>query len=200
LQFHTSDLAFSIAPRLNAAGRLDDMTLGIQCLLSENYEDARFIASSLEALNLKRRSIESEMKDGASIQLHDVNCEAKFTIALYDSTWHQGVIGIIASRIKDKYHRPVIVFAKSDEGILKGSGRSIQSLHLRDALDLISKKDPNILLTFGGHAMAAGLTIKEVDFDRFVYLFEETVQGLITTDDLEFTVEVDDELNFSEVT
>ena len=200
LQFHTSDLAFSIAPRLNAAGRLDDMTLGIQCLLSENYEDARFIASSLEALNLKRRSIESEMKDGASIQLHDVNCEAKFTIALYDSTWHQGVIGIIASRIKDKYHRPVIVFAKSDEGILKGSGRSIQSLHLRDALDLISKKDPNILITFGGHAMAAGLTIKEVDFDRFVYLFEETVQGLITTDDLEFTVEVDDELNFSEVT
>lgn len=122
------------------------MTLGIQCLLSENYEDARFIASSLEALNLKRRSIESEMKDGASIQLHDVNCDAQFSIALYDPTWHQGVIGIIASRIKDKYHRPAIVFAKSDEGILKGSGRSIQSLHLRDALDLISKKTPVFLL------------------------------------------------------
>ena len=99
------------------------------------------------------------MKDGASIQLHDLNCEAQFSIALYDSTWHQGVIGIIASRIKDKYHRPVIVFAKSEEGILKGSGRSIQSLHLRDALDLISKKDPSILITFGGHAMAAGLTL-----------------------------------------
>jgi len=199
-QFHTSDLAFSIAPRLNAAGRLDDMTLGIQCLLSESYEDARLIASSLEALNLKRRSIESEMKDGASIQLHDLNCETQFSIALYDSSWHQGVIGIIASRIKDKYHRPVIVFAKSEEGILKGSGRSIQSLHLRDALDLVSKKDPNILITFGGHAMAAGLTIKEVDFDRFVYLFEETVQTLITSDDLELTIEVDDALNFSEIT
>ena len=199
-QFHTSDLAFSIAPRLNAAGRLDDMTLGIQCLLSESYEDARFIASSLEALNLKRRSIESEMKDGASIQLHEVNCEAQFSIALYDSAWHQGVIGIIASRIKDKYHRPVIVFAKSDEGILKGSGRSIQSLHLRDALDLVSKKDPNILITFGGHAMAAGLTIKEDDFDRFVHLFEETVKSLITSEDLELTIEVDDALNFSEVT
>ncbi|MFZ9495928.1 MAG: single-stranded-DNA-specific exonuclease RecJ [Candidatus Methylopumilus sp.] len=199
-QFHTSDLAFSIAPRLNAAGRLDDMTLGIQCLLSESYEDARFIASSLETLNLKRRSIESEMKDGASIQLDDVNCEAQFSIALYDPTWHQGVIGIIASRIKDKYHRPVIVFAKSDEGILKGSGRSIQSLHLRDALDLVSKKDPNILMTFGGHAMAAGLTIKEADFDRFVQLFEETVKGLISLDDLKLTIEVDDALNFSEVT
>ncbi|MSQ80455.1 MAG: single-stranded-DNA-specific exonuclease RecJ [Candidatus Methylopumilus sp.] len=199
-QFQTSDLAFSIAPRLNAAGRLDDMALGIQCLLSDNYDEARFIASSLEMLNLKRRSIESEMKDGASIQLHDINCEAQFSIALYYPTWHQGVIGIIASRIKDKYHRPVIIFAKSDEGILKGSGRSIQSLHLRDVLDLISKKEPNILITFGGHAMAAGLSIKEKDFDLFVRLFEETVQGLITSNDLELTIEVDDALNFSEVT
>ncbi len=197
---NAQDLGFSVGPRLNAAGRLDDMTLGIQCLLAKTDIDATKIAQQLQDLNMQRRSIEADMQEGASLSLDNIDVANQFSISMYQADWHQGVIGILASRIKERYHRPVIVFADAGDGLLKGSGRSIAGLHLRDALDLLSKHQPELILKFGGHAMAAGLTIKQLDFELFNQSFETVVKSLITETDLESVLEVDGSLNPSDMT
>lgn len=194
------DLGFYVGPRLNAAGRLDDMTLGIQCLLAESDLEATTIAQRLQDLNVQRRSIEADMQDGANQSLDDIDVANQFAISIYQADWHQGVIGILASRIKERYHRPVIAFASAGDGLLKGSGRSIASLHLRDALDLLSKHNPDLILKFGGHAMAAGLIINQADFELFNQSFETVVKSLITEADLESVLEVDGSLNKTEMT
>lgn len=197
---NAQDLGFYVGPRLNAAGRLDDMTLGIQCLLAETEISATAIAQKLQDLNVQRRSIEADMQDSANISLEDINVSDQFSISMYQADWHQGVIGILASRIKERYHRPVIAFADAGNGLLKGSGRSIAGLHLRDALDLLSKHQPDLILKFGGHAMAAGLTIKQLDFEQFNQSFEVVVKSLITEADLESILEVDGSLNGTDMT
>ena len=194
------DLGFYVGPRLNAAGRLDDMTLGIQCLLACSEVEATVIAQQLHTLNLQRRSIEADMQDSANISLDDVQVENQYSISMYQPDWHQGVIGILASRIKERHHRPVIAFADAGDGLIKGSGRSISGLHLRDALDLLSKHQPNLILKFGGHAMAAGLTIRSDDFELFKHGFEAVVRSLITEADLESVLEVDGNLSAEDMT
>lgn len=193
------DLGFSVGPRLNAAGRLDDMSLGIACLLTDDEAEAQRMAQQLHELNHARRSIEAEMRDAAEIVLEEIDCAERYSLSLYHPEWHQGVIGILASRIKERHHRPVIAFARGDEGLLKGSGRSINGLHLRDALDLLSKRQPDLILKFGGHAMAAGLTIREQDFERFNLEFEAVVASLLTEADLEAIVEVDGQLDVLDI-
>lgn len=196
---NAQDLGFSVGPRLNAAGRLDDMTLGIQCLLAESAIEATKIAQQLHDLNLQRRGIEADMQDSANISLDEIDVEKKFSISMYQPDWHQGVIGILASRIKERYHRPVIAFADAGDDLVKGSGRSIAGLHLRDALDLLSKHQPDLIIKFGGHCMAAGLTIKQADFERFNQSFEAVVRSLITESDLESVLEVDGSLQSDEI-
>lgn len=188
------DLAFMLGPRLNAAGRLEDMSLGIACLLTDDDTAAFAIAQRLHALNAERRSIESTMQETALASLDAIQTTGSYSLALFDADWHQGVIGIIASRLKDKFHRPVLCFARGADGEIKGSGRSIGALHLRDALDIVSKRAPGLILKFGGHAAAAGLSIHEADFARFCALFEETVQGLLSPADLSKIIETDGEL------
>ena len=161
------DLGFIVGPRLNAAGRLADMSLGIEALITDDEGRALSIAQQLDALNRERKDIESGMQDQALIHLETLYTGDGAGVALFDPEWHQGVIGILASRIKDKLHRPVFAFAPGENGEIKGSGRSIPGLHLRDALDLISKRSPGLLLRFGGHAMAAGATMMEANFPRF---------------------------------
>lgn len=194
------DLGFYVGPRLNAAGRLDDMTLGIQCLLAETESQAVQIAQQLHDLNVQRRSIEADMQDSANISLEEIQIAHQYSISLYQPDWHQGVIGILASRIKERHHRPVIAFADAGDGLLKGSGRSIAGLHLRDALDLLSKHQPDLIVKFGGHAMAAGLTIKLEDFNLFKLSFEIVVKSLITEADLESLLEVDGNLSVNDMT
>jgi single-stranded-DNA-specific exonuclease len=190
----TYDLGFVVGPRLNAAGRLDDMALGIECLLADNEEQAYAIAQQLDTLNRERREIEADMQEQALAALEQVEASENHTLSLYDPDWHQGVIGILASRLKDKYHRPVIAFARSNNGELKGSGRSIRGLHLRDALDRVAKRKPHLLQKFGGHAFAAGLTIQECHFEEFTATFEEIAQSLLTPADLERIIESDGSL------
>lgn len=188
---NAQDMGFYVGPRLNAAGRMDDMTLGIKCLLTESEIEAAQMAQQLQDLNLQRRGIEADMQDGANISLDDIDVANRFSISIYQPEWHQGVIGILASRIKEKHHRPVIAFADAGDGLVKGSGRSINGLHLRDALDLLSKHQPDLIVKFGGHAMAAGLTIRQADVERFSHSFEAVVKSLITEADLEAVLEVD---------
>ncbi|MCB5189171.1 single-stranded-DNA-specific exonuclease RecJ [Methylobacillus arboreus] len=193
------DLGFSIGPRLNAAGRLDDMTLGIACLLEQDPGVARALAQQLHELNQERRNIEAGMQDGAMIVLDEIDAVGRYSLSLFQADWHQGVIGILASRIKERFHRPVIAFAPANDGEIKGSGRSIPGLHLRDALDLLSKREPGLLLKFGGHAMAAGLSIREQDFARFNIAFEAVVASLLTPEQLEAVIEVDGSLPAEDV-
>jgi single-stranded-DNA-specific exonuclease len=187
----SQDLGFTVGPRLNAAGRLDDMSLGIACLLTDNTAEAMRIAAQLDALNRERRSIEADMQDNALAALEQIDPSDNFSLALFDETWHQGVIGILASRLKDKFHRPVIAFARSSDGELKGSGRSIAGLHLRDALDLVSKRHPALIKKFGGHAAAAGLSIAESDFADFAAAFEQISSELLDANDLAQRIETD---------
>lgn len=187
----TYDLGFMLGPRLNAAGRLNDMSLGIECLISDDEARAMEIGRQLDALNRERREIEAEMKETAFATLDEMDVTDNFSLSLYQPEWHQGVIGILASRVKDKFHRPAIAFAQGNNGELKGSGRSIPSLHLRDALDLVSKRHPDLLLKFGGHAMAAGVTIREQDFVHFSDAFETTARQLLSPADLERQIETD---------
>jgi len=189
-QVGAQDLGFYVGPRLNAAGRLDDMRLGIQCLLASEAEALK-IAQSLHDLNTERRSIESSMQDEALASLNSISVGDQYSISLFESSWHQGVIGILASRIKEQYYRPVIAFAEGDDGLLKGSGRSIAGLHLRDALDMVTKRHPNLMVTFGGHAMAAGLTIAQENFFEFQQAFETIVRELLTPADLQAVIETD---------
>ncbi|MCG9785871.1 single-stranded-DNA-specific exonuclease RecJ [Vibrio mediterranei] len=176
-----SDFGFALGPRINAAGRLDDMSFGVELLMSDNIHAARRMASELDGLNQTRKDIEEGMKQEAlafceRLQISDKS-ELPYGLALFQRDWHQGVIGILASRIKDKFHRPVIAFADGGEGTIKGSCRSIQGLHMRDALDRIDTQNPGLILKFGGHAMAAGLTIMEKDYERFSKLFDEVVRA-----------------------
>jgi len=169
-QATASDLGFIVGPRLNAAGRLDDMSIGIECLLAESSASARAFAEKLHQLNRERRDIEQSMQQDALAQLESIDLESDaslFAMTLYDPAWHQGVIGILASRIRERVHRPTLVFADAAEGMLKGSGRSIAGLHLRDVLDQVATQHPGLLTKFGGHAMAAGLSLARDDLDRF---------------------------------
>jgi len=191
----SQDLGFTIGPRLNAAGRLDDMSLGINCLLSDDAAAAQQIATRLDALNRERRSIETGMQDNALASLEGIDPSDNFSLVLFDESWHQGVIGILASRLKDKYHRPTIAFARSNNGEIKGSGRSIAGLHLRDALDLVSKRHPALIRKFGGHAAAAGLSIAEPDFATFATAFEEIAGNLLDENDLAQRIETDGALD-----
>ena len=169
-QASAADFGFSIGPRLNAAGRLADMTLGIECLLSDDPTRAGELARQLDAMNVERRSLEAGMRDEAEAQVDRaiaLSGAVDAAVAVFDPGFHEGIVGIIASRLKDRLHRPVFVFAPGQDGSLKGSGRSIEGFHLRDALDLVSKRQPSLLKRFGGHAMAAGCTIGSGDFDTF---------------------------------
>jgi len=209
----TYELGFILAPRLNAAGRLDDMSLGIECLLTEDESRALRLASELDELNRQRREIESGMRDEAMDKLDDVidllnqsdapagnETPSVYSLCLYDPSWHQGVIGLIASRVKDRLHRPAIVFAQGNDGEIKGSGRSIPGLHLRDALDLVTKHHPGLIVKFGGHAMAAGLTIYEQHFEPFRTAFEQVARSLLTPADLIQVIETDGELAEADLT
>ncbi|QBP76159.1 single-stranded-DNA-specific exonuclease RecJ [Herbaspirillum huttiense] len=191
------DLGFAVGPRLNAAGRLADMSLGIECLTTDDEGRAWAIAQQLDAINRERRDIEAGMQDTALLLLDDFNPADRRTIAIFDPSWHQGVIGIVASRLKDKFYRPTITFAPGDEGFIKGSGRSIAGFHLRDALDLVSKHAPSVMTKFGGHAMAAGLTIHAEAFDAFSQAFEAVGRDWLTQNQLERVIETDGELEDS---
>lgn len=194
------DLGFMLGPRLNAAGRLDDMSIGIQCLTTDNEAQALHLAQTLDQFNRERREIEAGMQEEALAKLPDVGVDDCYSLALFDDSWHQGVIGIVASRLKEKFHRPVITFAPGDEGQIKGSGRSINGLHLRDALDLVSKRHPGLILKFGGHAMAAGLTLKEETFKVFQDAFEKVARELLQPSDLQHRWETDGPLPPTEAT
>jgi single-stranded-DNA-specific exonuclease len=187
----SDDLGFLLGPRLNAAGRLTDMSLGIECLIADDEARALHIARQLDALNRERRDIEANMQQAALAALDTADFGDACALCLYDPDWHQGVIGVLASRLKDRFHRPVIVFARASNGELKGSGRAIAGLHLRDALDLITKQRPGLVTKFGGHAAAAGVSIAEADFASFSAAFQSTVESLLSAADLEKVIETD---------
>lgn len=194
-----SDLGFSIGPRLNAAGRLEDMSLGIECLITDDANRAMQIAEQLDQLNTSRREIEQDMQQQAMKSLQHLvdtmdQADLPFGISLYNSEWHQGVIGILASRIKEKFNRPVIVFADDNETVIKGSARSIKGLNIRDVLDTISTKHPGMIIKFGGHAMAAGLSLDKVQFEMFETAFNTEVEKQINSEALQGVIESDGEL------
>ena len=201
-RFVAADLGFSIGPRLNAAGRLDNMSVGVELLLAENMETARALALELDGLNQARKEIEQGMKLEALTICQNLfanatalETEIPYAIVLYQSDWHQGVLGILASRIKDQFHRPVIAFAQDQAGILKGSARSIPGLHIRDVLERVYSQHPDLILKFGGHAMAAGLSIQESRFGDFRQIFNQTVSELLAEDQLQDTIWTDGELH-----
>jgi single-stranded-DNA-specific exonuclease len=192
-----SDFGFALAPRLNAAGRLDDMALGISCLLADNLGLARQYAAELDNLNLERRAIEQSMQLEAQAFLNQLSfdgAELPECLCLYQHDWHQGVIGILAGRIKEQFHRPTVVFAKGDDGELKGSARSISGLHIRDLLEEISSQYPGVIKKFGGHAMAAGLTISEDRLDTFKLALSLTAKKHLTPEQLTAVLYTDGEL------
>jgi single-stranded-DNA-specific exonuclease len=190
------DLGFALGPRLNAAGRLSDMSLGIECLTTDNVGRAWELAQQLDTMNRERREIEADMQQQALDDLSSVDPARTTTITLFNPEWHQGVIGIVAGRLKEKFHRPSFTFALADDSgdTVKGSGRSIAGFHLRDALDLVSKREPGLIAKFGGHAMAAGLTIATTDLPRFTAAFEQVGREWLTQEVLARTVETDGDL------
>ena len=187
-----SDIGYSLAPRLNAAGRLEDMSVGIECLLSESENEAYHYALSLDGINRDRKKIEADMREQAWEALDEISMKTEDLppgICLFDDRWHQGVVGIIASRIKDKFHRPSIAFAQVDGSEeLKGSARSVKGFHIRDALDQVATKNPGLINKFGGHAMAAGLSLNKNDFEAFDHAFTEEVGRLLDEDQLKARV------------
>jgi len=179
------DLGFVAGPRLNAAGRLADMTIGIRCLLADTAISALPLATELDRLNRERRDVEAAMQEEAQAELDaGASPDDAYTLCLFRADWHQGVVGIVASRLKDRYHRPAIVFARGSGGELKGSGRSIPGFHLRDALDVVAKRAPGVIARFGGHAYAAGLSLAEADLPRFAAAFEAVARQVLTPADL----------------
>ena len=181
----STDLGFILGPRLNAAGRLDDMSLGIECLLCEDEALARDMAQQLDQLNHDRKAIEQGMQREALAQLKELKVEElPFGLCLFDADWHQGVIGILASRLKERYHRPTIAFADAGDGVLKGSARSIPGFHIRDALDAVAARHPGLISKFGGHAMAAGLSLPQANFGAFAAAFDAEVRRQLVEDDL----------------
>ena len=197
------DLGFVAGPRLNAAGRLADMSLGIRCLLARSSAEAAQLAAELDALNRERREVERTMQDEALNDLEAIEGTTgadAFTLCVYRPEWHQGVVGIVASRLKDRYHRPAIVFARGAGGELRGSGRSIGGFHLRDGLDLVTKRAPGIIRRFGGHAFAAGLTIDEAALPTFAAAFEAVARDSLTPAHLRRSFETDGLLSSGELT
>jgi len=197
------DLAFALAPRLNAAGRLEDMSLGIECLLCDDYSQALTMAQRLDELNRERRAIASEMQmqalDALKTMRLDGNDALPYGLCLFDPAWHQGVIGILAARIKERTHRPVIAFALSNEHEIKGSARSVPGLHIRDALDSVAAQHPGLLTKFGGHAMAAGLTLRRADYDAFSAAFDNEVRKHLTETELQRVLLSDGDLSADEL-
>ncbi|CBL45831.1 Single-stranded DNA-specific exonuclease [gamma proteobacterium HdN1] len=201
-QLVAADLGFAIGPRLNAAGRLDDMSHGIECLLAEQESSAKALAEELNLLNAERREIEAGMQQEAQSALQQLALntrELPFGLCLYNASWHQGVIGILASRIKERYHRPVIAFAKADNGEIKGSARSVQGVHIRDVLDAVASRHPELISRFGGHAMAAGLSLQPEHFDAFRAAFDAEVRRWLTVEDLVGVIQSDGELAPAEI-
>lgn len=198
-----SDLGFALGPRLNAAGRLDDMSVGVALLLCDNIGEARVLANELDALNQTRKEIEQGMQVEA-LTLCEKLERSRDTLpgglAMYHPEWHQGVVGILASRIKERFHRPVIAFAPAGDGTLKGSGRSIQGLHMRDALERLDTLYPGMMLKFGGHAMAAGLSLEEDKFELFQQRFGELVTEWLDPSLLQGEVVSDGPLSPAEMT
>ena len=198
-----SDLGFALGPRLNAAGRLDDMSVGVALLLSENLGEARMLANELDALNQTRKEIEQGMQAEALTLCEKLERSSETLpggLAMYHPEWHQGVVGILASRIKERFHRPVIAFAPAGDGMLKGSGRSIQGLHMRDALERLDTLYPGLMMKFGGHAMAAGLSLEEAKFDEFQQRFGELVTEWLDPALLQGEILSDGELSAQEMT
>jgi single-stranded-DNA-specific exonuclease len=197
-QVVASDLGFAVGPRLNAAGRLEDMSIGIECLLCESDSQAAVYAKRLHQLNLDRRLIEQDMQQDALVALEQVpldgGTDTPVAMTLYEPGWHQGVIGILASRIKDRIHRPTIAFADGDPGQIKGSARSIQGIHIRDILDAVATRNPGLIDKFGGHAMAAGLTLSRDAYPRFAKAFVEEVARHADDVNLQAVIESDGEL------
>ncbi len=197
-----SDMGFAVGPRLNAAGRLDDMAVGIECLLSDDLAAARDMATVLDSMNRDRRDIESDMQARALdvIAALDLKDDAlPLGLCLFEPDWHQGVIGILAARIKERFHRPVIAFARCGEGELKGSARSVTGLHIRDALDAVAARHPGLIDKFGGHAMAAGLGLAEANYPAFAEAFNEEVARHLSADDLTGIIYSDGELTQQEL-
>jgi single-stranded-DNA-specific exonuclease len=196
------DLAFSVAPRLNAAGRMEDMGLGINLLLTDNWQQALMVAAQLDQINLERRAVEQQMQQDALQMLDKLSLETADQApgyCLYDPDWHQGVIGLLASRIKEKLHRPVIAFASGNEGEIKGSARSIVGVHIRDVLARIASRHPQMLQRFGGHAMAAGLTLKQTDFEAFAKAFEAALTDMVDPTVYQQHLQSDGELEHAEI-
>ena len=194
------DFGYKIAPRINAAGRLDDMSIGIACLLSGSLNEAENMASELNELNQTRQEIEQEMLTDILAECPSALPREQTTLCMYRDSFHQGVVGIVASRLKEKFYRPVFVFAPDDDGNYRGSGRSIAGVHLRDVLDAISKRAPDIIIKFGGHAMAAGLTLRQGSLKTFGELFEDIVRSQVNEDTLSQTYLTDGSLKASDIT
>jgi single-stranded-DNA-specific exonuclease len=197
-----TDLGYAIGPRLNAAGRLDDMSLGIECLLSTDFKAAMQIATQLDQLNHERRALEMQMRDEAFEYVDELNLTNNLPmgICLYNEHWHQGIVGLVASRVKEKVHLPTIAFAQENDMSIKGSARSIKGLHIRDALDAIATQYPHLISKFGGHAMAAGLSIRREHFEEFSEAFAKYVAKKLGKDDLERRVESDGDLQTEDFT
>jgi single-stranded-DNA-specific exonuclease len=198
------DLAFQAGPRLNAAGRLDDMTRGIRCLVTDDVDDARAIAADLSRLNADRRELEARMQQEALLQIDEriagLEGHVPPGVCVYDAGWHQGVVGLVASRVKERLHRPVIAFAPGEAGWIKGSARSVPGVHVRDVLDAIATRVPGLLDKFGGHAMAAGLSLREELLPAFESAFAEEVARWVDADTLAGHLHSDGELQPGEFT
>lgn len=188
------DLGFALGPRINAAGRLADMSLGIACLTTDDEAEALDMARQLDQINRERRGIEAEMREQALAAMETAGAAPGATVCVFDPTWHQGVVGLVASRLKEKFWRPTLAFAPADDEEIRGSGRSIPDVHLRDVLDLVSKRHPGLIRKFGGHAMAAGLTLSRQDFPRFAPAFDAAVQELTGRSHFEPLLETDGSL------
>ena len=196
----TYDLGFVAGPRLNAAGRMADISTGIACLLADDNVVATQLAEELDRLNRERRDVEATMQDQALTDIDSIAVGNGFTLCAFRPEWHQGVVGLVASRLKDRFHRPTVVFAPGMAGELRGSGRTIAGFHLRDALDLVAKRAPDTITRFGGHAFAAGLTLPQAQFPRFVAEFERVGREWLTPELLRRTLESDGELSATELT
>ncbi|MBM0105107.1 single-stranded-DNA-specific exonuclease RecJ [Steroidobacter sp. S1-65] len=198
-----ADLGYQIGPRLNAAGRLDDMSVGIQCLLTDDPNRARLLAARLTQLNSDRKELELQMQQEALLAIADMRAEdpqLPLGLCLFDETWHQGVVGLVASRVKDRVHRPVIALARADANMLKGSARSVPGVHIRDVLDAVATRHPGLIEKFGGHAMAAGLTLPAATLEQFRAEFDAEVRRWMSVDDTIGVVHSDGSLQHEELT
>jgi len=197
-----ADLGFALGPRINAAGRLDDISLGIQCLLADDHQQATQTAQALDELNQDRKHIEAGMQREALSIVEQLSMDSDnlpAALCLFQPEWHQGVVGLLASRLKEKFHRPVVAFARGDQGELKGSSRSVPGLHIRDALDAVATKHPGLITKFGGHAMAAGLSLDEGNLAAFQQAFQAQVASAISDDDLQAKLLTDGSLESTQL-